>query len=751
MFRKSKNLSVATDIGIFNSTNNGITWLELAEGLPLSPVIDIDYLPYLKIMRAATFGMGVWQVKLDGDIYITDNENLPSGVTIDKNIIVCNGGVLNFVGGVGTVKFTQGKQITVLNGGKITGNSNATFYGDGVSWNGIVIEPGGEADLDNCFFDQTSTPITINGDAFVSSPQVSITNCTFFCNNAGVGAININNRNNVIIENNTWAYPNNSNLQRIAINTINSSDLLINNNQFNFNTLEDANFSAISVDYGNNVIISNNKIYKLAKGITILNCSPFVFRNEIIYPLTPSIFQSYGITLSNSYSSNLKQNNITNYGTGIKLQNSSPLLFENDFINNLEEATALVCETNSSPRLRPQESGGQTIWDAGKNEFEALYTYQNVNYGSGVFLNDYSIPDFNYGCNIFNTSSYNITGDIADCLGLYYYLFARNNTWNVNHEDVCDADWETFPPGCNEGSGGSENENDPPPQPIVINYGNGIYDTIQVTARNVQVNTDQALYLSANNDEITGNFTSAISKYEQVIQDYQDSLTAVNSLRKLLHCKDKMNADTTAYSQLRAYYQAKIQANLTDTVFVNVAEELAAKCLVRIGKPTNAIDEYEVIISNTNDSAKILCAELNIIETYLIIQNSGDSPNYTGQLGYLKPAGKEDAYKKIMDRLHKNKKDKSNINIPKIFKLSQNYPNPFNPITKINYSLPRAVKVNIQVYDILGRLVKTLVNENKDAGNYEVQFDGTGLASGVYFYRIEAGEFKDSKKMVLVK
>ena len=89
--------------------------------------------------------------------------------------------------------------------------------------------------------------------------------------------------------------------------------------------------------------------------------------------------------------------------------------------------------------------------------------------------------------------------------------------------------------------------------------------------------------------------------------------------------------------------------------------------------------------------------------------------------------------------------------LPKDSLLFQNYPNPFNPVTKINYSLPRAVKVNTNVYDIIGRLVKTLVNEFKEAGSYDIQFNGAGLASGVYFYRIEAGDFVDSKKMVLVK
>ncbi len=94
---------------------------------------------------------------------------------------------------------------------------------------------------------------------------------------------------------------------------------------------------------------------------------------------------------------------------------------------------------------------------------------------------------------------------------------------------------------------------------------------------------------------------------------------------------------------------------------------------------------------------------------------------------------------------------KKDNEIPFEFKLFQNYPNPFNPTSKIKFSLPRNLKVVIKVYDILGREVKTLINEFRTAGNYEVLFDGTNFASGVYFYRIEAGSFVDAKKMVLVK
>lgn len=94
---------------------------------------------------------------------------------------------------------------------------------------------------------------------------------------------------------------------------------------------------------------------------------------------------------------------------------------------------------------------------------------------------------------------------------------------------------------------------------------------------------------------------------------------------------------------------------------------------------------------------------------------------------------------------------KQQNNIPGLFKLYQNYPNPFNPFTKIKYAVPKKVKVLLQIYDILGREVKTLVNEIKEIGYHEVSFNASNFASGVYFYRIEAGDFVESKKMVVLK
>jgi hypothetical protein len=91
------------------------------------------------------------------------------------------------------------------------------------------------------------------------------------------------------------------------------------------------------------------------------------------------------------------------------------------------------------------------------------------------------------------------------------------------------------------------------------------------------------------------------------------------------------------------------------------------------------------------------------------------------------------------------------LSVPKIFVLHQNYPNPFNPSTTIGYDLPKSGRVVLKVYDILGREVRTLVNEEQPAGRYSVRFDAADLPSGVYFYRLEAGDLVASKRLIIIK
>ena len=97
-----------------------------------------------------------------------------------------------------------------------------------------------------------------------------------------------------------------------------------------------------------------------------------------------------------------------------------------------------------------------------------------------------------------------------------------------------------------------------------------------------------------------------------------------------------------------------------------------------------------------------------------------------------------------------------NLTIPQSFALHQNYPNPFNPTTTLKYDLPEDAMVNITIYDMMGRIVKTMVNTQQNAGYKSIQWNATNdygkpVSAGLYLYTIEAGAFRQTKKMVLLK
>jgi hypothetical protein len=89
--------------------------------------------------------------------------------------------------------------------------------------------------------------------------------------------------------------------------------------------------------------------------------------------------------------------------------------------------------------------------------------------------------------------------------------------------------------------------------------------------------------------------------------------------------------------------------------------------------------------------------------------------------------------------------------MPYIFAIAQNYPNPFNASTSISFSLPEPGDVILTVYDLLGREVETLLDDYHPAGTHQITFDASDFASGIYFYRLQAGETVESRRMVLLK
>ena len=95
--------------------------------------------------------------------------------------------------------------------------------------------------------------------------------------------------------------------------------------------------------------------------------------------------------------------------------------------------------------------------------------------------------------------------------------------------------------------------------------------------------------------------------------------------------------------------------------------------------------------------------------------------------------------------------ENTTLNIPKEYGMDQNYPNPFNPSTEIRYRLPENNHVKLQVYDILGNVVETLIDTEVEAGYHSIQWNASRFASGVYFYRIVSGSFVSAKKLILLK
>jgi hypothetical protein len=163
---------------------------------------------------------------------------------------------------------------------------------------------------------------------------------------------------------------------------------------------------------------------------------------------------------------------------------------------------------------------------------------------------------------------------------------------------------------------------------------------------------------------------------------------------------------------------------------------------------TGQLFAFKITDSTTTPCSPSMSPALGNITSMPVIQGTDSTYLFTfgGYSSAISDACWKYAFKNIVTGISSNQ-----TTVPTKYSLSQNYPNPFNPVTKINFALPKAGFVTLKIYDMLGKEVRTLVNEYKTASNYSVEFNASALSSGVYFYKISTNEFTDVKKMMLIK
>jgi hypothetical protein len=277
-----------------------------------------------------------------------------------------------------------------------------------------------------------------------------------------------------------------------------------------------------------------------------------------------------------------------------------------------------------------------------------------------------------------------------------------------------------------------------------------------------------ALIWSVNNSKTTLKYNIQLSSSP----DFSNILLDVDNLNSPTYQVDSSTFGTNYYARVRSKTSNGIYSRFsgigTFTIYAN-----NSPVVPMLGNPINEVTinsdqavlswylntyskplKYDLQYSTTNDFTNATTIS-NLDSNSFAIKNLSINNEYNWRVRSKTDNGASSAYssvgKFIVSSTTNVGQTLNNKTVPASFELKQNYPNPFNPTTTIIYTIPKATFISLRVYDILGNIVTTLVNENKQAGNYSIEFNPKNISSGVYFYRLQAGSFVETKKLVFLK
>jgi hypothetical protein len=578
----------------------------------------------------------------------------------------------------------------------------------------------------------------------------------------------------------------------------------INNNFFTPTTQING---PIHIDINNTpyIYIGNNTMNNiLSTGIAVTNCvNPIITSNTITGGPGSATYGYYSYLSGGE----INCNSISACFYGLLLDNSQPLLYQNDINTN---GIGMFLSNNSIPIMSPAYTANQTSYLAGYNHIYnnsgyEIYLFNTINSNNNLLMdNGYNSIEDNLSNDylIYIENSGGGIPEMIDC---------RNNYWgNVTDPGSRLYPQEYFnylpflitlpapPTSCQYATVNADNST---MNPQTLMLGNALTESYEG-----DYNTASALYnqMITNNGSLTYKKTNARQYYKNVCLDtfginslpgfYQNLMFNNDTLLKKYYRGLKIESQVTAIDYQTALHSLdsiiQSPSNNYELLYSNIEKLRILTMLdssaggdnsgIGLGNiNTNEILyllnsrsfilplKYDTPGKNTNDKRREKKAYMktNQLFSYLLTRN----PDITGCINNISPNELKDIMKnKIMFEILSNNylegvppirsefgtekiKNHNENTEPLKFELRQNYPNPFNPVTNIKYSIPSDAFVTLSVYDITGRLVKSVTSEYKRAGNYFVTVSMFGLASGIYFYRIQAGRNTDTKRMIYIK
>lgn len=505
------------------------------------------------------------------------------------------------------------------------------------------------------------------------------------------------------------------------------------------------------------IVLYQNTINNCNVGIgASLVPAAYIIGNNINSNATPTL---PGIMLYSS-NGNVRANTVRNHTDGIYLGNSSPDIGDNTLEDNLYHG--LYIGSGSVPNLVAHIAGEPPIFWAisGYNTIK-----ENGNITGGREDNDGS-EIYIYDADIILEKGCNIIADDRTYNPELPTIFLMNGKQRDYHEINAVANyWGTVGPS-NERFGDlpvifEPYNYEPCPFPqsqcqeLMVETSKGEFID-ELAPRKCDVGPLSAIeesYAEANMLYANGEVNAARQIYEQITASENTPIKKLYAYNKLYTIGNLIDTTDNYFSVLQNIF-SNLAQTIEDSTLMKIFAHNSTLCKVSKEEYVSAITDFENIIIQNPNSEEAFHAEMDLMTTSLLLDTSSSQLGKTESGKYF-VKGSNDYMTKLNQLIKRNfGVDEENAIkdlLPEEFTLMQNYPNPFNPVTKIEYSISKDTRVELKVFDVLGREVKTLVDNFQPFGKYSVAFDATDLSSGVYFYKLVAQGFVKSRKAVVIK